>query len=596
MRNGIMVFVLSVAMLALLAVPGLAKVERAEVTTRAVIDDALEQGDIDFDRAVLLKAYAIYAPDRLPEAYLGGRIDKCGLPLIEEIEEAMESVSSEVADEIRGLRARPVLTHYIDTTHFRIHYTITGQGAILGWPDTTYRDAICVAAENSWTQEVDVLGLREPPDDGGDPDGGGGSSHYDIYVQNLSGVYGYCAGSYTVPSTPQTDCTSYAVIDNDYAGFGYPDPQDPMKVTVAHEFCHALQNAHDYTEPVWYKECTSVWAEDYVYDSINDYTAYIPYFYSYPYRSIDWNDGSGLRMYGSAVWNFFLSENFGPGIIPDIWYQCEGGLEPMAHIDVVLGASYGSSIEEAFADFAVWNYFTGTRDDGSHYDEGSTWSLVATTRQYNLYPIVDGEPLATYKPDYYAANYIRFNNPGTGWNGLHVASDGPWPRTTANSAFLCASDSGSSESELGEMTLNMMGNGETTVQDWDTLSHVMLVVVNQTDNVNDMNYTYDVEQVDTGIEGASYELALKPASPNPFRGSTSIAYTVPTGGGQVDITIYDVAGREVRTLVGEALPAGDGAAVWDGLDTRGEKVASGVYFARLDIDGLTASGKLMYLK
>ena len=64
----------------------------------------------------------------------------------------------------------------------------------------------------------------------------------------------------------------------------------------------------------------------------------------------------------------------------------------------------------------------------------------------------------------------------------------------------------------------------------------------------------------------------------------------------VEITIYDVAGREVRTLVGEKLQAGDGVAVWDGLDGRGEKVASGVYFARLNIDGLTASGKLMYLK
>jgi hypothetical protein len=596
MRNGTVVFVLVLSLLALSAVPGLARVDRAEATSRAVINDAYERGAIDFGQTVLLKAYSIYAPDRLPEEYRGGRIDKCGLPTIAEIDEAMENVSPEVADEIRGLRARPVLTDYIDTTHFRIHYDITGTNMILNWPNTAYRDAIAVAVEQSWSDEIGVLGFREPPDDGSDPDGGGGSSHYDIYVQNLSGVYGYCQGSYTVPATPQNDATSYCVIDNDYAGFGYPNPQDPMKVTVAHEFNHALQNAHDYTEDLWYKEASSTYMEDYVYDSINDYTQYLGYFLSYPYRSIDWNDGSGLRIYGACVWNHFLADNFGPEIIADNWYACEGGLSTMKHIDVVLTSTYGSSIEEAFAEFAVWNFFTGTRDDGSHYDEGVQWPLVATTKQHNLYPVVDGEPSATYKPDYYGANYVRFNNNFVSGDGLHVSYDGPWPGTTPNYAFLCTSDTGGNEAEYGEITLNMMGNGDETVQDWDTTSYVMLVVVNQTDNVNDLTYTYDAEQVETGIVDSSYELALRPASPNPFNSSTSIAYTVPTGGGQVDIAIYDVAGREVRRLVGASLPAGDGVAMWDGLDDRGEKVSSGVYFARLDVDGLTASGKLMYLK
>jgi len=134
------------------------------------------------------------------------------------------------------------------------------------------------------------------------------------------------------------------------------------------------------------------------------------------------------------------------------------------------------------------------------------------------------------------------------------------------------------------------------VEGWDGLSYVMMIVANQTDNVNDMEYTYCAEQVETGVEEGTYEFALKPASPNPFTGATSIAYSVPAGGGAVDITIYDVNGRVVRDLVDAQMPAGEGSAVWDGLDSRGERVASGVYFARLNIDGLTASGKLMYLK
>ncbi len=595
MRKGTVVMLLCVTAALLLAGSAQARVDRAQATTSAVIDDAYSRGAIDLDSRILYKAYSLFAPDRVPEEYRGGVVQKCGVPIIDEIEGAMDQVSPDVAEEIRGLRARPSCTDYIDSTHFRIHYDTTGTNKILNWPDTTYRDAIVTAAENSWTSEIDVLGFREPPSDGSDPDGGGGNGLFDIYVQNLSGVYGYTSGSYTVPSTPQTDCTSYVVIDNDYAGFGYADPKDPMKVTVAHEFCHALQNAYDYQEPVWYKECTSVWAEDYVYDSINDYTQYLAYFLNTPYRSIDWEDATGLRIYGSTVWNMFLSQRFDDAIIPAIWYQCENTLTPMKNIDIVLNG-YGSNIEDAFGEFARWNYFTGSRDDGNHYEEGSTWPQAATTRIFNLYPVVDGEPYSSYKPDYYGANYIQFTNPGTGWTGLHVSYDGPWPGTTANSAFMVTKTTSGVVGELGEITLNMMGNGEVTVGDWDNLSNAVLIVANESDNVNDMTYYFDVEQIDTGIEDGSYDFALKPASPNPFTGSTAIAYTVPTGGGAVDITIYDVAGREVRRLVDSRLPAGDGVAVWDGLDGGGRKVASGVYFARLDIDGITASGKLMYMK
>ena len=104
--------------------------------------------------------------------------------------------------------------------------------------------------------------------------------------------------------------------------------------------------------------------------------------------------------------------------------------------------------------------------------------------------------------------------------------------------------------------------------------------------------------VERGIsaEVVATEVKDKTASPNPFAETTSIAYSVPTGGGFVDIVVYDINGREVRSLVRERMDGGAGVAVWDGFDNAGESVASGVYFARLDIDGLTASGKLIMLK
>jgi len=68
--------------------------------------------------------------------------------------------------------------------------------------------------------------------------------------------------------------------------------------------------------------------------------------------------------------------------------------------------------------------------------------------------------------------------------------------------------------------------------------------------------------------------------PNPFNPRTEIRFSLQRAGA-VELAVYDVAGRLVRTLLDGALPAGDHEAVWRGLDTRGRAVSSGTYYARL---------------
>ncbi len=595
MRKPAAVLGLSVVIALTMAAAASSRPIAEDMTTRAVIEAAYERGAIDHHEMILQKAYAIYAPQKLAEEFRGGKIEKCGTPLVDEIERALPDLPQEVADEIRGLRARPVCDEYIDTTHFRIHYDTSGTHRILGWPNTTYRDALAVAAETSWTEEVTNLGFREPPSDGGDPDGGGGSSHYDIYAQNLTGVLGYCQGSYTVPSTPRTDCTSYVVIENDFVGYG--DPYDLVKVTVAHEFCHSCQNAHDYSEDVWYKECTSMWAEDYVYDDVNDYINYLPYIFNSLYQALDWEDATGLRIYGSCIWNFYLSENFGVTMIPEIWYALEGSSGIFNMIDGVLVANYSSTIEDEITGFYIYNFFTGARDDGEHYEEGGSWATTGFVRIYSTYPVVDGAPYTPHRPDHMGANYVKLNNPGGGYTGLHIAYDGPNPSTIPTSAYITYKQPSGQTYEYGGIDLgHFSGNGEIIVNGWDGMEYACLVVVNATDNINDLDYTFDADEVDTGVVGETYSFGMKPASPNPFTETTSIAYTVPTHGGFVEITVYDVSGREIRRLLTGEMPGGHGVALWNGLDNAGKQVASGVYFARLDVDGLTAMGKLVVLK
>jgi hypothetical protein len=67
----------------------------------------------------------------------------------------------------------------------------------------------------------------------------------------------------------------------------------------------------------------------------------------------------------------------------------------------------------------------------------------------------------------------------------------------------------------------------------------------------------------------------------------------------VDLRIFDVRGRLVRTVVGPdsgVLDPGIHTFMWDGKDGGGRRVASGVYFFKLDAGGQTAARKVVLLK
>lgn len=83
--------------------------------------------------------------------------------------------------------------------------------------------------------------------------------------------------------------------------------------------------------------------------------------------------------------------------------------------------------------------------------------------------------------------------------------------------------------------------------------------------------------------GPSERTTLHSSYPNPFAGSTTILYQIGRPG-RVTIRIFDVLGREVRTLFSGYATPGSHRLAWDGLDNAGGPVASGHYFAQLKSD------------
>lgn len=80
--------------------------------------------------------------------------------------------------------------------------------------------------------------------------------------------------------------------------------------------------------------------------------------------------------------------------------------------------------------------------------------------------------------------------------------------------------------------------------------------------------------------------------PNPFRLSTTIAYML-SKECAVKVSVFDVHGRRVRTLLTESQGPGRYSAVWDGLDESGREVSPGIYFYRLDADNQRTIRKMV---
>ncbi len=117
----------------------------------------------------------------------------------------------------------------------------------------------------------------------------------------------------------------------------------------------------------------------------------------------------------------------------------------------------------------------------------------------------------------------------------------------------------------------------------------------------------------TGISenpGVKGSVGMFQSYPNPFTHTANVLYSLPArqgegetrGGGDlstyrpVNLSVYDLSGRWVRTLVDQPQEPGHYSAVWDGRDDKGKTVSSGVYYARLKAGEFLQSRKLLLLR
>jgi hypothetical protein len=221
-----------------------------------------------------------------------------------------------------------------------------------GVPD--YVEAVARAAERSHAVLNGKLRWRPARSDGRR---GGRAGKTDVYVTQLgTGLFGYAA-----PDPGQRrgnrfrrSLHGYLVVDDDYHPGEFPGTTPPkaMKVTIAHEYNHILQFAYDAFQDRWMTEASATWAEERVYDWINDYLRFVRRWARTTEVPLT---GGAARVYGNAVWNLWLQRHYGHRLIRAAWGRARrtrpGGFS-VAVYDAAIRAAGRSSLRHDFARFA----------------------------------------------------------------------------------------------------------------------------------------------------------------------------------------------------------------------------------------------------
>ncbi len=215
-------------------------------------------------------------------------------------------------------------------SHFRIHYTENDKyrdavplDKSAGNPNIPdYVENLAFHLEEVWDKILD-MGYSSPKMDGNI---GGGYNKLDVYVFELNkSSYGY--------TSLDEDDNIYICIDDNLL-------PDKMKVTVAHEFFHAVQYVYEdwydsdryhYDSNLWWEESTAVWIEDEIYDYVNDYLQYLKIKFTNFDKPLDYYQDTLINFeYGGVIFAKFLSETFNKDIILEIFVRCREINPPLA--------------------------------------------------------------------------------------------------------------------------------------------------------------------------------------------------------------------------------------------------------------------------
>jgi len=304
---------------------------------------------------------------------------------------------------------RPLATNYIDSKSgkFRIHYNIEGPNAISlvdlnnnGIPD--YLDSVMYYCDYVRDFYTNKLGYQDFAVD----TGGGGSKAYDIYLCDLGnydsidkgGIYGYtsqCDGD-ILPHRTFPRYYSYTIIDNNFSPTDtmksssgkyhpafYTSGWNGLKVTIAHELHHAVQNRYGIaTNSDTFMEMTSVFYEFRLFPEITDYLQYANLLLSNP-ESLPLGTDNSFNGYCYSLLLQCLYAKYGDNAVKNIWDLAYDGKPYFYGLDSTLRKN-GSNMKEFWYEFMDWLYYTGSRaKEGKYFQKAALMDTMKIFKTLN---------------------------------------------------------------------------------------------------------------------------------------------------------------------------------------------------------------------
>ncbi|MEO6528533.1 MAG: MXAN_6640 family putative metalloprotease [Gemmatimonadaceae bacterium] len=401
-----------------------------------LIEDDVAEGLLDKENTNRYREYAVSAPAKLPPKYRSTERGKDATYSMVQMAKEWGSLSAATRKEIRDLRGNGFgnLQEKVETSHFVLHYTTQGDWGVPtldanrnGVPD--FIDASAKSWEEIYAKEVGGLGYPAPKLT---VDASGAvSNKFHVYFKDMP-YYGYCVPENVefapVNGFPSGTASAWIVVENDFVGFP-PNDEDrtgletvrtgALKVTQAHEFMHALQFNINVYQSGWLMESHATWAEDAVYDAINDWHWYINRFFASPSLPI-----FNRYVYGAAFFQNWVSETYGVDAPRKIWEAAKS----MSAADAIKSVTFGGSWEPMtkYAPDQMLMKISDFTTDPTSSIIPNPLRLLRTT--HDAYPVAVTVPDATKQeangaPYGLGSNYIEFT-PGSASGALTLTFDG----------------------------------------------------------------------------------------------------------------------------------------------------------------------------
>jgi hypothetical protein len=311
---------------------------------------------------------------------------------------------------------------------------------------------------------------------------------------------------------------------------------------------------------------------------------------------------SGADSYGIGKWSIMSYGSWnGPQVYHGGYYYTLGDYP--AHFDawcrIELGFTTATNVTSNMTGASIVNVEGGGDifrlwEDGEASDE---YFLIENRQRtgYDAYLPSDGL-LIWHIDDAKSDNDDRWY-PGLSWYNHYMVAleqaDGLWelenktsrgdagdpfPGSTSNTSFTPASTP-SSDAYIGSNTLVTVTNISSSASTMTADFQVSLL-----SGIDDDD-TYTIPT----------EMELAQNYPNPFNPATNIKYSL-TGAADVKLTVYDILGREIITLVDGRQTAGEHVVTWNGRDENNNEMSSGMYFYELTTGEQTESKKMILVK